>query len=65
MEIEIRPEPDDRDAVLAAIEALLTANGTPAAYRSPWRASGIRENVEDGADRGDPARPQDHGARGA
>lgn len=59
MEVEIRPDPDDREAVLAAIEALLRANGTPAAYRSPWRASGIRENVEDGADPGEALRAQE------
>lgn len=59
MKVEIRPEPDERDAVLAAIEALLSADGAPAAYRSQWRASGIRENVEDGDDHGDVVRPRE------
>jgi hypothetical protein len=40
VKVEIRPEPDERDAVLAAIEALLSADGAPAAYRSQWRVSG-------------------------
>jgi hypothetical protein len=56
VEVEIRPEPDDRKAVLAAVEALLSADGAPPVYRSTWRASGIRENVEDGADQGDAVR---------
>jgi hypothetical protein len=54
MEVEIRPEPDEPAAVLAAVEALLSADGTPPAYRSSWRLSGIRENVEDDAVRAAP-----------
>jgi hypothetical protein len=53
VEVEIRPEPEDREAVLAAVEALLSANGAPPAYRSTWRVSGICENVADGADGAD------------
>ena len=45
MEVEIRPEPDDRDAVLAAVEALFSADAEPPAYRSAWREAGVRENV--------------------
>jgi hypothetical protein len=49
VEVEIRPEPDERKAVLAAVKALLSSDG-PVAYRSHWRTAGICENVEDGAD---------------
>jgi hypothetical protein len=58
VEVEIRPEPDDREVILAAVEAVLSADGAPPAYRSAWRESGIRENVEDGADQGDAVRPR-------
>lgn len=54
MEVEIRPEPDERKAVLAAVEALLSSDG-PVAYRSHWRAAGICANVDDGADQDDAA----------
>jgi hypothetical protein len=45
----IRPEPspEERAAILAALEALLGGDGIPAAYRSGWRESGIRENLGD------------------
>lgn len=46
MELRIRPEPEDRDAVVAAIEALLARDSLPSAYRSLWRQRAIRENVE-------------------
>lgn len=58
MELEIRPEPDERDAVAAAAEALFCGDGRPAAYRSTWRSSGIRENVDDDVDQGDAGRPR-------
>ena len=48
MELRIRPEPEDRDAVEAAVEALLSRAALPAAYTSEWRLHAIRENVEDG-----------------
>jgi hypothetical protein len=57
VEVEIRPEPDDPAVVVAAVRALLSSDGTPAAYRSSWRASGIRENVEDEAEQGDAVGP--------
>jgi hypothetical protein len=46
---EIRPEPSpaERQAILAALAELLANDQVPAAYRSAWRAEGIRENVED------------------
>lgn len=58
MEVQIRPEPNEREAVLAAVHVLLSADGTPPAYRSAWRQSGIRENAEDGRDQGDAVRPR-------
>jgi hypothetical protein len=57
VEVEIRPEPDERKAVLAAVEALISMDG-PVAYRSEWRAAGICENVEDGAEQGDAVLPR-------
>jgi hypothetical protein len=57
VEVEIRPEPDERKAVLAAVEVLLSMGG-PVAYGSRWRAAGISENVEDGAEQGDPVIPR-------
>jgi hypothetical protein len=52
MEVEIRPEPGpvERQAILAALHELLAFDQVPAAYRSAWRAEGIRENVEDVGD---------------
>jgi len=32
--------------VLAAVEQLLSRDPLPAAYRSGWRESGVRENVD-------------------
>ena len=34
MDVRITPEPDDRDAVVAAVEALLSRDPLPTAYRS-------------------------------
>jgi hypothetical protein len=52
VEPEIRPEPspEERAAILAALEEL-RRNGAVTPYRSGWREEGIRENVEDGGDR--------------
>jgi hypothetical protein len=49
MEPEIRPEPapEEREAILAALEALLSEDSRPLAYRSAWRDAGIRENLDD------------------
>lgn len=47
MDVRITPEPDDRDAVLAAVEALLARDELPPAYRSAWRDIGVRENLGD------------------
>lgn len=66
MELEITPEPDEREPVLVAVRLLLSADGKPPAYRSAWRESGIRENAEDGADQGEAVRPRSSpGARRA
>jgi hypothetical protein len=45
VDVRITPEPDHRDAVLAAVQALLAHDRVPAAYRSGWREAGIRENL--------------------
>jgi hypothetical protein len=45
VDVRITPEPDDRDAVLAAVQALLSRDRLPAAYRSAWRELGVRENL--------------------
>jgi len=45
VDLRITPEPDDRDAVVAAVEALLARDELPPAYRSAWRALGVLENV--------------------
>jgi hypothetical protein len=51
MEPQIRPipEPEERAAILAALERLLPDERVPAAYRSAWREAGVRENVDDAA----------------
>jgi hypothetical protein len=48
MEFEIRPEPspEEREAVVAALERLLARDPVPAAYRSRWRDEAVRENVD-------------------
>jgi len=56
MELRIRPEPENRDAVLAAVEALLARDLLPPAYRSAWREDGVRENLEE--DQGETVRPR-------
>jgi hypothetical protein len=54
VDVRIKPEPEERDAVLAAVEVLLLREPQPAAYRSGWRERGILENVEDQDDTGLP-----------
>jgi hypothetical protein len=55
VDVEIRPEPgrDEREAILAVLEQLLERE-LPVAYRSAWRAEGIRENVGEAADEDGP-----------
>jgi hypothetical protein len=50
VEVRITPEPEERDAVLAAIEALLLRDSLPPAYQSGWRLRGVLENVDDDDD---------------
>lgn len=52
MEHEIKPEPspEERAAILAALERLLDGDAGPQAYRSAWREAGVRENLDDSAD---------------
>jgi hypothetical protein len=55
MEPEIRPEPtpEERAAILAALERLLSDDSRPPAYRSAWREAGIRENLDESEDEPD------------
>jgi hypothetical protein len=57
VDVRITPEPEERDAVLAAVEELLSRDSLPPAYRSVWRQRAIRENVELSARYGDAVRP--------
>jgi hypothetical protein len=57
VDVRITPEPEERDAVLAAVEELLSHDPVPPAYRSVWRQRGIRENVEFSPRYGDAVRP--------
>jgi hypothetical protein len=50
VEVQIRPDPEERELILAAVEALLAADGRPDAYRNAWRERAIRENLDDDAD---------------
>lgn len=56
MEREIEPEPtsQEREAIEAALDGERANGAQPAAYRSAWRADGIRENALD-AGPGEPA----------
>jgi len=46
----IKPEPPtaQREAILRAVEELLTRDPRPPVLRSAWRELGIRENADDG-----------------
>lgn len=57
MDVRITPEPEERDAVLTAVEELLSRDPLPPAYRSVWRQRAIRENVEFSERYGDAVRP--------
>ncbi len=58
MDVRITPEPEDRDAVLAAVQALLARDALPAAYRSAWRERGVLENLDEDDDQGETVRPR-------
>jgi hypothetical protein len=64
MELQIRPEPtpEERVAILVAVEGFLSADVRPSAYGSAWRDTAVRENLDDSAEEGDygaTARPRD------
>jgi hypothetical protein len=46
-EITPEPSPEERAAILAALQDQNADEGAPPAYRSLWRRGGIRESVED------------------
>ncbi len=56
LEIEPEPSPEERAAILAAVEEQRAQGSGPAAHRSAWRATGVRENaLDDGfAEPGEP-----------
>ncbi|MDX6506966.1 MAG: hypothetical protein QOG06_1610 [Gaiellaceae bacterium] len=58
MDVRITPEPEDRDAVLAAVQALLARDALPVAYRSRWRERGVLENLDEDDDQGETVRPR-------
>jgi hypothetical protein len=58
VDARITPEPDDRDAVLAAVGALLSRDPLPEAYRSAWRELGVRENLGEEEPQGETVRPR-------
>jgi hypothetical protein len=49
VEFLVEPEldPEERKALMVALERLLTGADVPAAYKSRWRAIGIVENLGD------------------
>ena len=51
MEPEIRPDPtpEEREAILVALEAVLGPLRSSAATRGGWWSDGVRENVDDGS----------------
>jgi hypothetical protein len=58
VEVEIKPEPEEREPLVAAVEALLARDSCRSGYRSAWRERGIRENLEDAALQGETGRPR-------
>jgi hypothetical protein len=58
VDVRITPEPEERDAVLAAVEALLSRDALPPAYGSGWRLRGVLENVGEDEDQDDTGLPR-------
>jgi len=56
--VRITPEPDERDVLLAAVEALLARDPLPPAYRSGWRLRGVLENLGEDEDQDDAGLPR-------
>jgi len=48
-EITPDPSPEEREAILVALEAVLGPLRSPAARRGEWWSDGVRENLDDGA----------------
>ena len=63
MDVRITPEPEERDAVQAAVETLFSRDPLPPAYRSGWRERGVLENVGEAEDQDDAGLPRN--SRGA
>jgi hypothetical protein len=58
VEVQITPEAEDRDVVLAAVEAVLAREPVPPSYRSAWRELGVLENLDEQDDQGEAVRPR-------
>jgi hypothetical protein len=58
VDVRITPEPEERDAVLAAVEALLSRDSFQPAYRSAWRLRGVLENVGEEEDQDEAGLPR-------
>jgi hypothetical protein len=58
VDVQITPEPEEREPVLAAVEALLARDSVPPAYRSGWRLRGVLENVGEVEDQDDTGLPR-------
>jgi hypothetical protein len=58
VDVRITPEPEEREPVLAAVEALLARDSVPPAYRSGWRLRGVLENVGEVEDQDDTGLPR-------
>jgi hypothetical protein len=52
-QITPEPTPEERAAIIAALERLQSEAVRPPAYRSAWRDAGVRENLDDSAEDGD------------
>jgi hypothetical protein len=47
LEIDPEPSPEEREAILRALEGQSADGRVPAAYLSAWWADGVRENTVD------------------
>ena len=56
--MRITPQPEEREPLLAAVEALLARDSVPPAYRSGWRLRGVLENVGEVEDQDDTGLPR-------
>ncbi|MGZ4257710.1 MAG: hypothetical protein ACXVRE_08100 [Gaiellaceae bacterium] len=51
-QITPKPSPEEREAILAALQEQESEGLAPAGYRSAWRREGIRESLEDESEAG-------------